>query len=212
MGLNVLGSDNFTRADSNPIDGSWESFTSWYTFTQPLQIISNLALLSAVGSTNSMFNGFVWPTNQWAAVTVASMQTGVASPGVGVWLRATDGVGGYIALFSEAPNLFSIYSFVPPNTFTALASVAGPSVMNPGDVVMGQVQGQRVSLLYNGAEQVSVDDPTFAGGMGGAYLGATNNVDNVEISLFQGGSFTIGDSMAWTNRHRRFVNKVGLNI
>ncbi len=70
LNLNTLASDNFNRANADPIGGNWSQFSSATFFTSS-KIVSNALESSTVGSGgDSFYNAIAWPNDQWAQGTV----------------------------------------------------------------------------------------------------------------------------------------------
>ena len=72
--LNTLASDNFQRADANPIGGNWTQIHSAAGYTTS-QIASNLVEPSAAGSwADSYDNAVAFPNDQWSQHNSADQQ------------------------------------------------------------------------------------------------------------------------------------------
>jgi hypothetical protein len=68
-----LASDNFQRADENPLSqgGNW-SASSFTSFFVPSQVLSNLAASTSNAHPScSLYTGVVFPNDQYAEITVA---------------------------------------------------------------------------------------------------------------------------------------------
>lgn len=171
----VLVTDNFNRANENQlINPPWIPTPPLL----PLQLLSNAVSPNNTQSVDEMVSlydgGIAWSDDQYseAAITAGAHLSG----NLAVFVRGNSivgGVSGYLGWvdFSQFAN-----SFVGPGSACriALEDTAGlnrvDGTVSPvlaGDVMRIQAVGSRISLLYNGVEQLFIIDNTTASGKPG---------------------------------------------
>src|SRR6202008_3356062 len=72
---NTLASDNFTRANENPLSqgGNWSAVGG--AFDDPLQVVSNACEGTSTDPSNipaMQYSGLAWPNDCWMQGTIAS--------------------------------------------------------------------------------------------------------------------------------------------
>lgn len=172
-----IASDNFNRADENPlVNPPWISAPPLL----PLQLLNNVVSPNNTQSVSEMVSlydgGFAWPSDQYsqAMITAGAFLSGHLA----VLVRGTPivgGVTGYIGWvdFSQLPN-----SGLGPGNSNRIAlqdtaglnRVDGPPGGIPffaGDILRIQAIGNRISLLQNGVEVLFIIDNTYTLGKPG---------------------------------------------
>src|SRR5260370_30212149 len=86
MPLGQIASDNFNRANANPISGSWAALA--LSGFDHAQIVSNAVEGDALANCDMLYTGVTWPADQGAQLKVVSMS---GSGYVGIVLRGTVG-------------------------------------------------------------------------------------------------------------------------
>lgn len=199
-----LASDNFNRADQNPLGApGWTAMANdpdndWI----PNQIISNQVFPTDVDlDALSFYDAIMWPNDQWGAVTCGSTFTAGNSAEVGVELRA-QGINSEedyeVTIYNQAspsvPAVWNIFVTTGGSNFIELASglvLTGDNLI-PGSVVYGQIVGDVISVYLNGQLQGSATDDTYSGGSVGLLQTAVDatGIMGSSISLWQGGGFS----------------------
>ncbi len=189
-----LATDNFTRANENPLSdgGNWSSAV----FTA-LQVVSNQCEPATNGSEGlAEWVGNAWPNNQYSSVTVQAIESGGEIRVVGRAQDNTVGGGYYFAqilgIGSTNAKLFRVID----GTFTQLGSTF-PLTVTAGDTFTLQCQGGTISLWRNGSMLFFVSDGVIINGNTGLAMASVSAVGNTRASLWAGGIFASGYSYAF---------------
>jgi len=159
-----LASDNFNRANENPIAGNWTSGTS--TFTD-LQIVSNAVRgVTASGDGSAFYNAITWPNDQYSEVKIASL---AAAPdgGPAVRLSAADKTG-YVFSVDTNGTEYHLVKFVA-GVWTDL-SAAQSRTFIVGDIVRIEARGSSISEFHNNVQIFSLADASIAAGNAGLFI------------------------------------------
>ena len=197
-----LASDNFTRANENPLNASnWTIPTSLFS----LQIVSNRCEPTTTGTTNQeLWTGRSWPNDQYSEVTIQAIEAGGDTRVVARGSTAAHtnyfvqilGVGA-----SQSVKLWKVIA----GAFTQLGTTQTVTV-TAGDVFRCECQGTTIRAKQNGTQLISVTDASIASGNPGLEISAATSVSLNQASLWAGGDFSTG-LIGWVNRHRKFINK-----
>jgi hypothetical protein len=189
LDFNTLASDNFTRANSNPIGGNWSQrfVGSGYA---PAQLLSDAAAGAIAGDNcDSYWNNTNWSSNQWTQVTVGSCSN---SSYIGFVLRG--GANQYINTayrFYWNGNLGSAgvwtLAKVVNGSNTSLAT--GSLTLNVGDVLTGAIIGTTIMVYWNGLLLDVITDSSIVFGSPGFLIVPATNVSDVSITAWSGGNF-----------------------
>ena len=181
-----LFTDNFTRADENPLSdgGKWSVYVE--TVSNPLQLVSNAAEATTVNARNTSYvSGVSFPNNQWASCTIDSITT----PNNGsIRVRLTNSGGCYAALWNT--STMTIYSF-NGGGFNPLATSA-PQTISAGDVILFTAVGTILTLYHNGIPIASASDSLFASGAPGLGSNPGSSLTTITFSRFSAGKFING--------------------
>jgi hypothetical protein len=176
MSLNLvqLASDNFTRANENPLSdgGLWAAPISP---SVGMQVISNLCQ-SAASSPSveaaQYFNGAPLPADQYASFTIATISQN--GEGVTMWVRATGNyvgrpeAGYFLSVGASDPELNepAAYdlSLINGDTFVSLASDNVNVTVSEGDVWTLAVAGSNFYIIQNGNIVGFAIDSTLSSG------------------------------------------------
>ena len=85
--MTVLATDDFNRANANPIGTGWTTQTS----NQAMQIVSNQATPNAVGSDAGAWKTGTFPNDQWVQARLFCVGTGTGGNGICLTLRNASG-------------------------------------------------------------------------------------------------------------------------
>lgn len=164
-------SDNFNRADSNPMSTTSSSGGTWVIGPGALndtRIVSNQSegtgatCGSVVSSPSCAANQFAQFT--WGTGNVAINQSGLL-------LRVQPGTGNGYLLYASAATTLQFYR---TDTFAQLGgnlTVAGGMVA--GDVLRFEVSGTTLTAYVNGVSQGTTTSSVFSSGQPGVYHGST---------------------------------------
>jgi hypothetical protein len=184
--VTVIASDNFNRANVNPIGGNWTTAPSFAA----LQILTSAAQnTSDTGTDNGAYwNANSFPNDQYSQcnVTDTSLPEGA---------NGECGPGPMCRVATSAPrNLYRVV-FGPGNTTNlffekyaadSYSPIAGFSVtINNGDLLKLQVQGTTLTAFVNGTQVATTTDSSVTTGPAGLAFsscpaGSTVTFDNWE--------------------------------
>lgn len=202
----ILASDNFNRADENPIASPWVD----PGFSGTAQLLSN-----AFNGTNSdggvYYDGGVsWPADQYSKMTLKTPNIGESDTAGGPMCRVQTGAAsGYI--FGVGGGFATIKKFTAGSLSGALASVSTASVL-ANSVMEIRAVGTTISGWVDGVQIVSATDSDFATGKPGLYKypSGTISYDDWEGGDVGGPvtgavteSATAADSLAGTRTHTK---------
>lgn len=185
LNLSTLASDNFTRANANPIGGNWTPRVAGDT----AQILSNVVNASAVATpADSYWNALTWNADQWSRITVHNETTGsflgssvrVSTSGAAtayrIILQTGTGAGSGLAVQSQVAGVS-----------TNIVVLVFP--INVGDTILAVVIGTNLLVYWNDALIYNASTSSIASGASGFELQGTTLVTNSGISAWSGGSF-----------------------
>lgn len=185
--LQNLASDNFTRANANPIGGNWTPLQS----ANKAQIVSNQVESSAAGTQgDSFYNGLTWPNDQWSQCIVGPVVGASSYVGADVRMTSTNAFTTYRLAWGGAPTGSSgtwfLQKFVA-GVYTQLGT--GALTVNVGDVLTLCVIGTTLSAYWNGVLLDVVTDSTISSGNAGFLVLGTTSTANANITGWSGGNF-----------------------
>ena len=191
--LKTLDSDNFARANVNPIGGNWSTVSVSGGFTS-CQIVSSRAESSGTNTVRggSYWNARVYPADQWASATINIHQ--LTGNQTGLMLRAsTSGAAtAYLIYAADGPKAIQIDKIVAGVYTSSLFSVAYTwSVL---DVITASIIGTTISVYINGNLVLTGPDADIAAGAPGMLIYALSSVSDAALSAWSAGTFlsTIG--------------------
>jgi hypothetical protein len=188
LGGTQLASDNFARANENPLsDGG--NFTA--SHLHAMQLVSGVAEPSLAATVNgSQYSGISWPNDQYSEVTAGpgfAAGSGTNYLTVEVRISGTSAApNSYIAIIQNSGANVFIQKFIS-GTNTNLHTITGLTVTD-GDVFRLTALGTTISFYQNGNLIYSFSDSSLSSGNPG--LGAQAAVTDglAPISLWAGGS------------------------
>jgi len=186
-----IASDNFIRANENPLSGGGKWLTS--PTGQPLKIVSDL-VESNQGADVFCFQpysgGLTWPNDQYSEITVTAcanvndfvgplIRTST-SPGLRTFYVATlqGGLGSSVSLFIQYGDGSNIHTLVGPLSV----------VLNSGDRLRLGAVGTTISAYINGTLVPGsiISDSHIASGLPGI-VSLADAVANVQVGGWSGG-------------------------
>lgn len=185
--LITLASDNFQRANANPIGGNWTPLLA----ADKAQIVSDAVNPSAISTPgDSFWNALSFPNDQWAQVTVGAISgtTSFVGPAVRMntsgtqsdyrvnWGGAATGAAGTIALQKYVSG-----------TFTSLQSRA--LTLNVGDTITLSAIGQDLAVYWNNFLVLATTDSSLTSGAAGFSIYSGVATADAVITAWSGGNF-----------------------
>lgn len=182
----TLATDNFNRANVNPINGG-----TWGTnvVASPLQIVSN-ALEPVTLGTRALdtYIALVPANDQWAQMSITTLGvTAYCDFGILLRFAAPTVLSGYALLIDNGVAI-SIYKFV-----TGTASLlGGPTTISiaVNDLFRFEAIGTTLTGYQNGTQRIQVTDATFASGRAGLHALFTTGAVASDIIM---DNFAMGD-------------------
>jgi hypothetical protein len=191
--LNTLASDNFDRADANPIGGDWSTLVGDFAGGQ---IVGN-RLQSTGNDSDIRYNLITANNDQWSQAKIITNSNGPGtSTQVEVRVSTSDTYPSSTTFyfFSLQDSLGTARAFkiekAVSDVFTTLST--GTSDIASGDTIRLEVRGSILIGLVNGVAVVSAIDSSITSGRSGLgfYLNGTGNTVNQEMDDFAMGDFT----------------------
>lgn len=169
-----LETDNFNRANANPLDGDWTTPTG----VNPLQLVSNQVLASSSGSDNAMFFDGVTvtpiPLDHYVELTVATV-----GDGDGGWALECQPNGDMIIGVSYDLTNWYIFERIG-GSFNQLGTAVGSYAV--GTKVKAWRHGSYVILFVDSGsgytEVLRVEQKTLVGGLPGIFIFGTIQFDD----------------------------------
>lgn len=184
--MSVLATDNFNRANANPIGGNWTTITG----LSAMQIVSNAATPSSLSPNDcgSYYNAVTWPNDQYSQAKLTVVDTKTDGSGIGVAVRvAAAALTAYrVVLTHASPGTnVSLQRFLA-GAFTRLWDRGAAFV--DGDLVRLEVQGTTLRVFINGV-QVGADftDTNIASGNAG--ISYSSVATSASLDDWEGGDF-----------------------
>jgi hypothetical protein len=170
-----LASDNFDRANENPIAGSW---TSGPGVASDVQLLNNAAKVVGDPTVNgngvAFWSAATFPANQWAEVTLPTVPT---TDDIGPAVRIAATVATYYVAPSYPNGRLAIYRAID-HAFTQLFTTASGFVV-AGDRVRLEVEGTTLRVFKNGVlVGQAVDDAITTGAPGIVLDDMTGTLDD----------------------------------
>lgn len=188
--MTVLASDNFDRANANPIGAPWTTITG----ESAMQIAGNVATPSGLaGDCGSRYSGISWPADQYSKAKLSC--TGSAGGGSGACLhvRAASGANTYYRL--EVDHAASNNVTLSKNVATVFTTVAGFPVTqawSDGDTWELRVSGMLLSVYLNGSLIASGTDASSPIVSGSPGIGYSSVETAASINDWEGGDLLSG--------------------
>jgi len=193
MSRTTLVTDNFNRADSNPLDGNWTQLASGGGFG-PAQLVSNAVEGATAGvNADSWNNGISWPNDQWAQVTVTALNNSF----IGVSLRQSliGAQTAYRFVYGQGSTGGSVPYIIQKAVAASFSTLkSGSSTLNNGDVISAEAIGTTLNLYVNGSLIDTTTDGAITSGAGGFMIAPITSAANAILDDFSGGGFTSATS------------------
>ncbi len=186
----LLASDDFNRADENPIAGNW---STGYTSRAALRLIGNKVRATVASTQNNMasYNAVVLPNDQWGQITLATWTGSTNLFGV-VLLRCasppTDTYYQYVA--TAGPSVRCYISKLVAATETQFATGGSSPTWAVGDVLLATAERNAHTLYRNDQAILTGSDSAIASGRAGLLIYVTT-LTNVELDNWKSGCIFI---------------------
>jgi len=143
--MGMIASDNFNRADANPIGGNWTTVTSEIAW----KILSNHAEPTAFNNDASIYYAGTWPADQYSQAKITVNGSAGSTAGAGVCIRASTSLRTYYRLTvdhagSNNINLTRIVNGTSTSLWTRTVTFVD------GDLIRLEAQGSVLRAMVNG--------------------------------------------------------------
>jgi hypothetical protein len=193
-----LASDNFTRANENPLSqgGNWVDAN----FNNVLQVVSNKCEATVINANNSSaYTGISFSNDQYVEVTIQASGTPTNNSRVGLldrWIPSTPtNESGYRYFVTFNGNALPQSIPVEPGLLNAGSqSPIGSTfnlTINNGDVLRLAAVGNTLYFYQNGTLADTRVDNTLASGSPGLYILPQFALTDVQVPLWAAGSVTL---------------------
>lgn len=182
----VLAADNFIRPNENPLSGGGRWSVDTITPIAPLQLLNDVAVLTDIGESNSLYTGIIWPNVQWAEVTIEECLDGSCSDLL--VMHRQDAENGYVFEI-DGPlgptcnvDIFTLIGGTPRDIL-----FTGTLEINKGDVIRLECPGGFMRAYLNGV--LFIEGPVTPLPAGVSNLDAFGHtaVTDCQFSNFRGG-------------------------
>ena len=191
--MSVLATDDFNRANANPIGGNWTTFSS----EGAMQIVSNAITPASVSSdSGAWYNAIGWPNDQYSQLPVTILN-GVSGAGLGPAVRVANGAQTYYrcAVDHAGSGNVELVRAVAGSHTTLWTRTA---TFVDGDLVRLEVQGSTLRAFIAGV-QVGADfvdgSPITSGNAGIAF--SSGSVTSTSGDNWEGGDLAAATTIPY---------------
>jgi hypothetical protein len=185
----ILASDNFNRADEDPLSGggNWSVANSELKF----KLISNAVVPAGPASdSGEYYSGVAWPNDQYSKAKLSCVGSGGGGAGVGLKVRQASGANTQyrVVVDHAAANNVDLQKVVA-GSYSSVAGYPRTQAWADGDTWELRAQGTTLSVWLNGV-QVGADatDNGIASGSAGIAFSSTETSASIED--WEGGDFS----------------------
>lgn len=191
----LVASDNFTRADQNPLGSPGWTSDSTDPRTQ-LEIVNNQVVpTTATKDADTIYTGITWPNDQWCqAVLSATDTTDGNETGPGLVVRGTVGTmflgdpdNGYVAAVNKAATNNLVVGKIVSGVFTLLTN--STVTWSNGNTFYLGIQGTTLTVKINGTAVYTTTDSSLSSGSAGLWWSSEPALTTTNWNSFQGGKF-----------------------
>jgi len=187
--MSILATDNFNRANANPIDGAWATITS----EQPICISSNVARETSLGADCASRNtGATYPNDQYAQAKCSGGNNSSADEGVGMLVRGASAARTYYRLIMSQGSTNAYLSKKVSGTYTNIWGRV--KAWADGNTIRLEAQGTTLRGFVNGS-QIGADQTDSAIASGNPGLATSSSLSGATGATwddFEGGDFGTG--------------------
>lgn len=183
--MSVLATDNFNRADQNPLATNWTDAGD----TSPLKLLTNQIVPSNVSNDCSAFyNAVAFPNDQYSQITMASAESGGGGQGGGPGVRMATSKNYYRLVGDKAASTNWELAKKVAGTYTQIGTAT--QSWSDGDTIYIEIKGTQIVTKKNGTGFGSwATDSSLANGKAGITYSSTSSTwacDN-----WEGGDFAV---------------------
>lgn len=203
--MSLLYTDNFDRADANPIGGDWSTVPGYAAGV----ISANAFKGSTAGYNFSYLNAIGASAAQWVEGTVGVGQNSEQ----GLFVRFAYDTGTNLCGFycDTVNNWYGVFKILNGTVYQVTASIPGAPIA--GTVVRMYVNGNRIVVTFNNVIVISVIDSSLSSGQAGLYVqGTTSSWDNFktgDTEIIDLAGSVVGSSVA-TGEVQTVIQLLGL--
>ena len=177
-----LATDDFNRADANPIGGNWTTIPGG---PGDLQIISNKLSGTTTSQRNGAYNVTAVGDDQYSQGTILG-GTGTDGPCPAVRVSAVDETFYAFCPVDIGGDAFDLYKRVA-GVYTSLDTQF--ATWAPGDVIRIEAQGTTIRGYIGGALVASQTDSAITTGQFGILINTSGTLSQTEFDDWSGGDF-----------------------
>jgi len=188
--LNPLGSDNFQRADANPIGGNWTQAYDGSGWSAG-QLAGHLYECATAGDrADSYWNAASFPDDQWATIKLGSITNSSSYVAVDLRVAGADAGTFYDFAWGGAATGGPGTYFMQRYFAGALKTIAGGTMtVNDDDELTAVVIGSNILIYQNEALIFIFNDTDIpSGGSAGLLALGGSTANAATISAWKGGS------------------------
>jgi hypothetical protein len=194
LNLTTLATDNFARANANPIGGNWTAIASGGGLGGS-QILSDVVEPASLANPNgtSYYNAISWPNDQWATITAVALANNSAVLGSGVRENTSGSPNLYLVKWNPSSGQLGqsgVWTMVKRNAGTATTLATGTGmVVSASDTITCVVIGTNIYLYWNGYLVAAATDSALTSGAAGLVNAVVTALSDSQLNGWSGGSF-----------------------
>lgn len=176
-----VASDNFQRANANPIGGNWSTVSG----NHDLQIVSNVVEpvdTVSGGNAAAIWNANAFGNDQYSQFVIGTIEAGSSMTSV---VRGVSGSNNYYGCKVKRNESAIITMIAGSESYN---SVIAAAIAN-GDTLNCQVKGTTITLFQNGVQLSQATNASLTSGSAGAGFESVVSVAGSTIAFWSGGSF-----------------------
>jgi hypothetical protein len=186
--MTIRFTDNFNRADANPIGGNWTTVPGSGAFGT-MQIVSNQLQGGTSGDNAAYVNSDTPPNDQYSKIAIQTLAGGDDS---GPMARVDTTTGDCYMIDYDGTNA-ALFEFT--GAAHNLIGTNIPWTLVAGDIFEIRCVGTTISLWINGVQKDSVTNSLHTAGRAGVFTHASGSVmDNFESGDFASGGIALEES------------------
>lgn len=186
----ILVTDDFIRADANPVGGNWSTFTG----ETAMQIVSNRLRASTASSRNGALYAGTFKNNQFATGKLVTYNADAGGDQAWVMVR-----GSLVAETAYYSAIVDTNGFGAARGYRITKIIAGAqtdiasttATINSNDVMKTVANLSQISGYINDFLIATASDTAIESGQPGLASNLGTATANVEFNLFQAGNFEI---------------------
>lgn len=181
--MSILATDNFNRADADPIGGNWTTGPS----SGAMKIATNIATTSTGTDSAAYYNALAWPNDQYSLANITSVTAGGgAGPCVLVRMSAAAQTFYRVAADRAASGNVQLAKAVA-GSFTTLWNRTATVI--DGDILKLSAQQTSLDVYISGVAvgATATDSAITAGNTGIGY--SSNDGGPTTVDNWEGGDF-----------------------